>query len=312
MAVHYWTTEEVDALTDRGAMMTTRQFAALERRLDRDIVLAELTALCQQGALPVGRAYDEAKVAGWLRNGWNTEKLLRQTHSMFAGRERAYALQWAFPQAYYSTYAVALGFFGVRGHTESQHAAVIKCIGRMMQRGEYPKSLSFLAAGGRQAITFLNITKVPAKSTLTFNPDDPVSVDTQIAQFLSGTRNEDLARKRATMTFKTARGKPKKSLSRADWSRVSEAVGLTNLVSLLYRKRIKANYGEIDTYLSVQLDADAVFRGLSRVVACLNLVHECFIIHALARPHANALMNAAGAGEYAFVAERRDLIHGAV
>jgi hypothetical protein len=152
--------EEVDAPPDWGAMMTSRQFAALESRLQLDTLL-EFAQLQTRKRFRPGDAFDTAGVATWLRNGWSTEKLLRLNESVFDDRDRAFALHWAFPQAYYSVFAVTTVFFKTRGSRESTHAAVIGRVGENMRSGEYPPTISFLALGGPREIAYVNIVKHP-------------------------------------------------------------------------------------------------------------------------------------------------------
>jgi hypothetical protein len=52
-------------------------------------------------------------------------------------------------------------------------------------------------------------------------------------------------------------------------------------MSFLYRKRIKANYRDIDSFLHEALDPVQLSRDLNRVVNSVNFVHECFVASAL-------------------------------
>jgi transcriptional antiterminator NusG len=51
--------------------------------------------------------------------------MLRMTAELLSDQQGGYALQWAFPQAYYACYSVALAYFQAAGFTESKHTTVI-------------------------------------------------------------------------------------------------------------------------------------------------------------------------------------------
>jgi hypothetical protein len=86
------------------------------------------------------------------------------------------------------------------------------------------------------------------------------------------------------MHFKTKHGKRKKSLTNEDWGKVGDSLGRTSLLSLLYRKRIKSNYGDIDTFLNPNIIAAPLFKNLIHVVSCLNFTHELTIARAIGLP----------------------------
>jgi hypothetical protein len=106
-------------------------------------------------------------------------------------------------------------------------------------------------------------------------------VNTQICQFLKATREKDLRERKKSMSFKAKSGKRKRNLTDAEWTKVSDSVGRTSLLSLLYRKRIKSNYQEIDTFLNPHIDATALFNDVIHVVSCLNLIHESMLASAM-------------------------------
>ncbi len=270
-----WTSE-----ADFAAEMTNRQFAALHVRLDKEQLKEELRDLL--GSRPHRRAKNcnPEEVRKWAQNGWNTEQILRVSKDLLPGEQLVTALQWAFPQAYYSTFALTLAVFKVTGHTETSHAAVLRRFGELVAKGEYPVSLSFTATGVRP-ITFDGTAKAPASSTLAFNPADAQSVNTQISQFLKATREKDLQERKKSLSFKGKSGKRKRNLTEPEWNKVSESLGRTSLLSLLHRKRIKSNYQEIDTFLNPNIDATTLFVDLIHVVTCLNLAHEVTIAQAM-------------------------------
>jgi hypothetical protein len=46
------------------------------------------------------------------------------------------------------------------------------------------------------------------------------------------------------------------------------------LINLLYRKRIKGNYREIDTFLSESIKTKEIIESLIKIVSHLNTIHE--------------------------------------
>lgn len=264
------------------ARTTQMQFAALARRCMSGRLHAELACLPFWLRLRAASGADPSFIAKWLKNGWNTELLLRQNLSALDGDALRNSLQWAFPQAYYAAYTVSLAFFNAAGFTESAHGSVIAKQARLASTGCYPKTLCFAADGGRTRV-FRGLDECALESPLHYDPKSPANVDTHLRRFLNATRDDDLRARRNDMrkNFKTKKGQPKKALTPADWEEISLRHGPTGLLSLLYRKRIKANYRDIDTFLSDDLDARQLYGDLICVTASLNVVHEAFIAKAL-------------------------------
>jgi hypothetical protein len=274
-----WTTE-----ADYAAQMTNRQFAALGVRLNRAQLRTELTAHIQRGTAPKpAKNYEEGEVRKLATNGWNTERILRLSAELLPADQLENALQWAFPQAYYSAFNLILALYKTTGQTETSHTAVLYRFGQQVASGCYPLCLTF-SATGVAPITFDGVAKAPRFSSLAFDEKDPNTVNHQIAQFLAGTRKKDLQERKKKMHFKTKHGKRKKSLTNEDWGKVADSLGRTSLLSLLYRKRIKSNYGDIDTFLNPNIIAAPLFKNLIHVVSCLNFTHELTIARAIGLP----------------------------
>jgi hypothetical protein len=275
-ASNEWTTK-----ADFAAEMTNRQFAALGVRLNHGQLSKELTTQILPGPAPKpAKNYREDEVRKWATNGWNTECILRLTPRLLPGEQLENALQWAFPQAYYSAFALILALYKTTGQTETTHTAVLYRFGEQVATAGYPPCLTF-SATGVDPITFDGVAKVPGLSSLAFDPNDPKSVNHQIAQFLKGTREKDLQERKKKMSFKTRGGKRKKKLTTDERKKVSENLGRTSVLSLLYRKRIKSNYGDIDTFLNSNITAAPLFQNLIHVVNCLNFTHEVTIARAI-------------------------------
>lgn len=229
-----------------AAEMAQRQFRALRIRLHPSRTLDGIRN-ARRILRPRRRSGVDQEVRRWLFNGWNTENLIRLTSDLLKDDQNASALHWSFPQAYYSAFAITFAFFKAAGYTETSHASVIKKFGNQVLAGEYPDAMSFYATGTMEAMTVHGIDPTLGETSLSLNESDPASVDKHISQFLKGTRRQALDDRRAEMKFRTAAGKPKQRLSQSEWERVSDAVGPTSVLSLLYRKRIQANYRDIES-----------------------------------------------------------------
>jgi len=295
---------------DYAAKMTNLQFHALRKRLDKNRLFRELKTSEYLKNVSKCSEYDRDIVKGRLLNGWNTEHLLSVTKELLGKDQLIHAIHWAFPQAYYSIYNIILAYFLTAGHKADSHAAVIRKVNELIKSRTYPPSISFLAIGGGKDIHFIGIEKSTESSSLAYNPNEPTSVNTKICQFLKSTRELNLQefRKRKKdkigNRFKTKAGKPKMKLSQSDWEEIGKWIGATSILNLLYRKRIKANYMEIDTLLTKQIDAHDLYSCLIHIVSYCNFIHEAFIRSALGKTEFEALTKSVYAQKYPFVSHR--------
>ena len=166
-----------------AAEMTRRQFAALRLKINRNSVLDELKNLKYFKKLRKSRKFETNIFSKWICNGWNTEHILRLTPTLFSDDELIYALQWAFPQSYYSVYTIFLGFLNTQGYQQTSHRSVLRLFGELISQSKFPKTVSFYAKNVNP-IEFVNITKYPTESSLYFDPSSDESIETQICQFL--------------------------------------------------------------------------------------------------------------------------------
>lgn len=262
---------------DFAALMTNRQFDALAQHIEKENIIRDLqsTGRITQFKQKQGKRLSDA--AKWLSNGWSTEQLLRLNAKELDDEHLSASVHWAFPQAYYSVYTVALGFFRSLGLEDNSHRDVRNRVGEYCQHGSYPQSISVYADGGLQEIRFENIEEPDTKgSSLEYDRTDGALVRKHICQFLRSTRETDLKDKREDFSFKTKDGRDKKQLSRSERKRVSDRLGPTTILDLLYRKRIKANYRDVATYQSEDLKTARLLANLVHVVSCLNFVHEAY------------------------------------
>lgn len=259
-----------------AARMTNIQFEALACRLEPLRMAGQVREHLASRSLRRGQQANVNEISKWLVNGWSTERLLRTNAIMLKGDALRHSLHWAFPQAYYAVFAVTQAYFRSVGYTESAHTSTIRKFGMEAKAGRYPAVLCCYA-DGRSPKGFAGLSPTKLPHSLHFDPDDAATVDGQIAQFLSATRNLDLDSRKGDFKFKNKNGTRKKALRLADWEKVSQGLGSTSLLSLLYRKRIKANYRDIDTFLHHELDPEKLYRDLLQVVSAFNVTHEALI-----------------------------------
>lgn len=260
-----------------AARMTSLQFAALAARLQIAGLARDTHAAIRSRRMAAATSCDPASVARWLVNGWSTEWLLCLNQHAFDETDvLRHSLHWAFPQAYYSAFSLVLGYFKAVGFPETAHKAVLRKFAQEVIDGKYPDAISFALTGaGTHVFKGLRATSLP--TTITFDASDPAVVDGQIAQYLRATRSNDLKAKKQDFKFKTKKGGKKKALRKAEWEEVASKLGPTALLHLLYRKRIKANYHEIETFLHPDMNPHRMYANLLAVVEGMNFVHEAFI-----------------------------------
>ena len=262
------------------ALTTLAQLEALAHRAKSQTLPSEVRELLR--ARPVTRAAtcDTAAVENWLINAWSTEYLIGLSKRQLQGDALQHSLHWLFPQAYYSAFACMMASFVARGYSERKHTSAIRKFGSEVLVGRIPRSLAFAAFGGKRC-EYIGLVGHKLASSIQFDPAVPELVDGQIAAFLKSTRTYDLVERRRTMPVPAKTGREKKALSASDWLRVGTSIGPTSILSLLYRKRIKANYRDIDTFLHPELAPARVHAAAGAVVVALNYFHEAVVESAL-------------------------------
>jgi hypothetical protein len=264
------------------AEMTHRQFASLSHKLITADIENEIVNLdFFTNRLEKANNLNLQEVEKWLKNSWNTENVLIQNKSIIENTGQSFAMQWAFPQAYYSTFGSLLAHFKALGYTQESHTAVMKNFAVLAEQNKLPESVCFYCTGGKNNIGYVNITKPNDVASMDFDKENIKTIDNHICQFLKSTREIKLDDKAIDMKLKNKPGQKRKNLNSAKWQRVSEATGHTTIMDLLYRKRIKANYQDIETFSSTQFKGLEVLTNLSSVVGRLNLINETYIAKAI-------------------------------
>jgi hypothetical protein len=226
---------------------------------------------------------DISQVRLLLVNSWNTERLLRSTLNHFSGPGSGFVAQWAFPQSYYAAFNSTLASFATSGFTESSHAAVRKKISDLASRGALLNELNIVVDGGLNKLEIQGISSTTQDfCSSRLNNSDFEEVKRHLISFFRSTRRMHLEDKKPDLKIRTKDGKRLKvSFRNEDWDRVSSALGMTSWLCLLYRKRIKSNYRDIDTFLSPRFDTEAVLGGLITFTNVFNLINEINIVNHL-------------------------------
>lgn len=274
------------------AEMTHRQFASLSHKLVSADIENEIINLdFFVNRLEKAKNLNHGEVEKWLKNSWNTENVLIQNKSIIENTGQSFAMQWAFPQAYYSTFGSLLAHFKALGYTQESHTAVLKNFSSLVEQNKFPESICFYCTGGKKNFRYVNIVKPNDVASMDFDTGNIKTIDNHICQFLKATREIKLDEKAPDLKFKNGKGQRRKKLSPAMWQQVSNALGHTTIMDLLYRKRIKANYQDIDTFSSTQFKGLEVLTNLSAIVSRLNLINETYIAKAVGLENYEAMLN---------------------
>lgn len=260
------------------AGMTFRQFHALSTKLKNVDILSELERIdYYKRRLNRATNLNEPELKRWLINSWNTERVLHLNKEVLEHSQPAFAMQWVFPQAYYSVYASFMAHCRAVGHTEESHTPAMRRFGKLIEENKMPPSISFYCDGGLRYITYHGITKPQDMNSMEYDPTRPITIDNQICQFLKSTRKMRLQERAKQIKFFTRNGKPRKSLAKEHWQKVSDSLGSTTILDLLYRKRIKANYHDISTFNHHTFKGLQIWKCLCIIVHSLNIMNEAYI-----------------------------------
>lgn len=287
-------TEKKEALWFK-AEMTHRQILALAHKLNNSDIENEIVNLAFFKKIVPAKTIDINEIEKWLNNAWNTENILCSNHTIIDNSGQGFALQWAFPQAYYSVFGTLLAHFNAVGYTEKSHTSVLKKFGQLTQENRLPESICFHTNGAKKNLTYHGIKKPENFQTIDLDTKNPETIDNQICQFLKSTREMKLAERAPdivkNLKLKTANGSYKKNLSPSDWQKVSLSIGITSILDILYRKRIKANYHEVDVFTYEKLKGKDVLENLCSVVDRVNLVNETYIAKAIGYDKYKVIVN---------------------
>jgi hypothetical protein len=216
------------------------------------------------------------KIKNILFNSWNTERTLILMNDLLSKDDNSFSIQWCFTQAYYSVFLHTLAFIKSMGQNISSHQSVMNKFGELIKENKYPLLISFYTDGGKNDISFHNIQKNFSKNSIDFNENSIISCQIQICQFLKSTRKDLLdEKKNDPNVIKIIKNKER--LNKDEWNVISDKLGITHIMNLLYRKRIKSNYKDIDTFIYKKIKALEINKSLIVIVNTMNLIHEAYL-----------------------------------
>lgn len=274
---------------DFAAITTETQFLAIARKISSGKQIEELILMPRFIKAKKASTFELDKTKKWLTNAWNTELVLRANEIIIDEIDDPFLIQWAIPQAYYSIYCSLMALHNVLGFSQTSHTAVRKKYAEIIQENYIPESIGFYCTGYTETFDYFNI-KNPAQSIKPTRIDDfrnEENLDSVICQLLRSTRKhyveehkEAAVLKRLGIVNKNSQ-QPKKKLTKVDWKLLESKCHPTTLLDFLYRKRIKANYNDIEVFSSERLNAKLFLNSLIVIVDKLNLIHEAYIYKSL-------------------------------
>jgi hypothetical protein len=263
----------------KRALVNKNQIDALSRYMCNKFDLEEITNSDLYLKAQCKRDQNTEEVFKYLRSAWNTEKIMAKELELLKEQNIYYMTQWLFPQAYYATFSVFLAFLKAVKATEVSHTAVLKKYSEYVKAEKLPMNLAFYSDGIKGNIAFGNIQCNEKTSSLAYNDSNDDSIANQICQFLKSTREIDLdsRKKEKRNKFITKTGGVRKSLAKEQWQQISSDINVTSLLHLLYRKRIKANYQDVETFECPEIAADVICEGLLNIIKFFSITFEIFI-----------------------------------
>ena len=262
---------------DWAAITTSNQFAALGAYAHQFKCDTSIWTEYREGLkIRDVRRIDIDYVKTQLINSWNTERLLCMTKDQFSLPGNGFVAQWAFPQAYYATFNSTLASFECSGFNVRSHTQVRKKVSELASRSVLPKGLNVYVDGGLKKCQVVGMdVDLTNYSSVQLDLTSLDNIKAHLATFLKSTRKQHLEEKKNDVKIMTKdKKKRKQNYNESDWEKVSQSLGKTSWLCLFYRKRIKSNYRDIDTFLSPDFSTNKVLNGLVEFVCVYNLANE--------------------------------------
>lgn len=266
------------------AKMTQRQFHSISLKFSKLDFVKEIKSnsyfLNKLKVSPVCKMEDVKK---YLKNSLNTENVLISNELILQSSNNSFVMQWAFPQAYYSVFTSIVAFSKLIGITNDSHHYIINNYGKQYSLKHFPESIAYYVDGIKSDIKYFNIIKPIGLDSMDFNADNILTIDNQICQALKSTREMKFDEQVEFGKYKNPKGVLYKTIPKAIRYEVSEKIGFTTVLDFLYRKRIKANYRNIDTFSSDYFDGLLVLKHLCYIVDRLNFMNEMYMAKCLGK-----------------------------
>ncbi|GJQ31244.1 MAG: hypothetical protein HBSAPP04_00830 [Ignavibacteriaceae bacterium] len=194
-------------------------------------------------------------------------------------------IQWLFPQAYYSVATIYHAYLRTVNQTAGDHTGLLKNYSRFLTSRNID-SISYFAVGPKKKIEIQGLSRIMPANNLKYT-SEPSDIDGHIASFLVSTHEDRLNE----LAAHVRKHDNIKRLNQQKHFAISKSAGCTTLINLLYRKRIKSNYRDIDTYFDPELNAIQLFSDVSIIVGSLNWLVEGYIQKILGPNVYNNLLN---------------------
>lgn len=254
--------------------MTQQQFVSIGEKIRRSDIENEIyNNRFFRNKIHLSHNPDLNQIGKYLKNSWNTENVLHLNKLYLENNNNPFILQWCFPQTYYSIFTSLLSFFKSMGYPESTHTSLLKRFGDLVEEGKFPESISMYLKGTTKNRFYGNIEKPEGIGVVEFDLMNQKTIDNQICQLLNSTRDYKLKERGDEI-------KKREKLKRLNPTKIieiSKNLGNTTLLDFIYRKRIKSNYQDVETFTSNLIDSEIVLNELCEIVYSFNLVSECYI-----------------------------------
>ncbi|KAA0240233.1 MAG: hypothetical protein EDM72_13055 [Chlorobiota bacterium] len=272
-----------ETATKFKAMVTQNQFRAIAAKIEDDEIAEHLNT----------HHIDRRKVGpdslDWvlnlLINGWNSEYCIGSLLNNHPKTDLTHLIQWLFPQAYYSVATIYHAYLRTVNQTAGDHTGLLKNYSRFLTSRNID-SISYFAVGPKKKIEIQGLSRIMPANNLKYT-SEPSDIDGHIASFLVSTHEDRLNE----LAAHVRKHDNIKRLNQQKHFAISKSAGCTTLINLLYRKRIKSNYRDIDTYFDPELNAIQLFSDVSIIVGSLNWLVEGYIQKILGPNVYNNLLN---------------------
>jgi uncharacterized protein (UPF0332 family) len=256
--------------------VTLNQFISIGEKIRKgDIVNEILNNSFFKNKIQLHHNPDLKIIGQYMRNSWNTENVLNLNKLILENSNNSFIVQWGIPQTYYSIFTSLLSFYKSMGYPQESHTGVLKRYGELIEENKFPNSISMYLTGTKRNKIFVNIDKPNGLRTLDFNIRNLESIDNKICQLLNSTREFKLSE--SGKDFKRNTKDKVKKLNDSQLKEISKNVGNTTILDFLYRKRIKSNYQDTETFTSELLDGKTIIDELCHMVYNYNLITETYI-----------------------------------
>ena len=248
---------------------------------------------------PVGTRSLPTRAQQFLRNGWATEVLLNSPRVIGGPDIIGFANHWASVQGYYAVFEAFNALAMVVGTHLTTHEKMLRWAADQVGQPASPFVVPWTTrvAGPPGAWSYEGFGTVRPLAVSNLTVPTATTAPHLVALALKTTRKRQIAEHHDQWLrpLRTAAGKPRARLPKAELDARCAKLHATTLIDLLYRLRKRANYEEADAFLSGALsvaDATAFHASLTEVVAATLLTTEIYLAHLVGKPVLEACADA--------------------